>query len=255
MFNEALRINPAYTEAALNLAVTSTTWASTARPRTIYERAMAASKSAPRSWTRSPRARSRTCTPTSAPPTTPSACTRRRCANTSSALALCPTFVDIRTKLGKTLPRDGRHDRRGPRVRARARREPAVRRRARLQLGLIYYAAGAARGRRRRMAGRAGGRRRRTARPRCTSRCWNPRRPRRTRSRRTSADGERRRCRADLHPSPERFVVEEVPAYAPSGEGTHTFLWIEKRGLTTFDAIARLARAFGLARATSATPG
>ena len=45
-------------------------------------------------------------------------------------------------------------------------------------------------------------------------------------------------------PSPERFVVEELPAYAPSGEGTHTFLWIEKRGLTTFDAIARLAAAF-----------
>jgi tRNA pseudouridine13 synthase len=47
-------------------------------------------------------------------------------------------------------------------------------------------------------------------------------------------------------PSPERFIVEEIPAYAPSGEGTHTFVWIEKRGLTTFDAIARLAKAFGV---------
>jgi tRNA pseudouridine13 synthase len=45
-------------------------------------------------------------------------------------------------------------------------------------------------------------------------------------------------------PSPDRFVVEEIPAYTPSGEGTHTFLWIEKRGLSTFDAIARLAAAF-----------
>jgi tRNA pseudouridine13 synthase len=45
-------------------------------------------------------------------------------------------------------------------------------------------------------------------------------------------------------PSPERFVVEEIPAYTPSGEGTHTFVWIEKRGLSTFDAIARLAAAF-----------
>jgi tRNA pseudouridine13 synthase len=48
-------------------------------------------------------------------------------------------------------------------------------------------------------------------------------------------------------PSPERFLVEELPAYAPSGEGAHTFLWIEKRGLTTFDAIARIAAAFGVA--------
>ena len=47
--------------------------------------------------------------------------------------------------------------------------------------------------------------------------------------------------------SPETFTVEEIPAYAPSGEGTHLFLWIEKRGLTTFDAIARIARALGLA--------
>ena len=46
--------------------------------------------------------------------------------------------------------------------------------------------------------------------------------------------------------SPEHFVVEEIPAYPPSGEGTHTFLWIEKRGLSTFDAIARLAAAFQL---------
>lgn len=47
-------------------------------------------------------------------------------------------------------------------------------------------------------------------------------------------------------PSPERFIVEEIPAYAPAGEGTHTFVWIEKRGLTTFDAIARLAKALGV---------
>jgi tRNA pseudouridine13 synthase len=47
--------------------------------------------------------------------------------------------------------------------------------------------------------------------------------------------------------SPETFTVEEIPAYAPSGEGTHLFLWIEKRGLTTFDAIARIARGLGLA--------
>jgi tRNA pseudouridine13 synthase len=47
--------------------------------------------------------------------------------------------------------------------------------------------------------------------------------------------------------SPDTFIVEEIPAYAPSGDGSHTFLWIEKRGLTTFDAIARVGAAFGVA--------
>jgi tRNA pseudouridine13 synthase len=47
-------------------------------------------------------------------------------------------------------------------------------------------------------------------------------------------------------PSPERFIVEEIAAYPPRGEGAHTFLWIEKRGLTTFDAIRRIAAALSL---------
>lgn len=48
--------------------------------------------------------------------------------------------------------------------------------------------------------------------------------------------------------SPETFTVEEIPAYEPSGQGTHTFLWIEKRGLTTLDAIARVADLLGVER-------
>ena len=31
---------------------------------------------------------------------------------------------------------------------------------------------------------------------------------------------------------PEDFVVEEVAAYEPSGEGDHLFLWIEKRDIS-----------------------
>jgi len=43
--------------------------------------------------------------------------------------------------------------------------------------------------------------------------------------------------------APEDFVVEEIPAYPPSGEGGHTFVLVEKRGRTT-EAVAReLARA------------
>jgi tRNA pseudouridine13 synthase len=50
-----------------------------------------------------------------------------------------------------------------------------------------------------------------------------------------------------FNPSPETFVVEEIAAYPPRDEGAHTFLWIEKRGLTTFDAIARIAAALKVA--------
>lgn len=39
------------------------------------------------------------------------------------------------------------------------------------------------------------------------------------------------------------FVVEEVPAYEPCGEGEHLYLWVEKTGLSTFDAVSALARA------------
>jgi tRNA pseudouridine13 synthase len=42
--------------------------------------------------------------------------------------------------------------------------------------------------------------------------------------------------------SPETFLVEEIPAYLPAGSGEHTFLWIEKRELTTWDAVNTLAR-------------
>ncbi|HTL50971.1 MAG TPA: tRNA pseudouridine(13) synthase TruD, partial [Planctomycetota bacterium] len=40
---------------------------------------------------------------------------------------------------------------------------------------------------------------------------------------------------------PDDFIVEERPAYAPSGAGTHQYLWIEKRGIDTNQAIRLLA--------------
>jgi tRNA pseudouridine13 synthase len=50
-----------------------------------------------------------------------------------------------------------------------------------------------------------------------------------------------------FRPSPDDFEVEEEPAYLPSGGGEHTYVWIEKRDLTTPEAAARLARALGVA--------
>jgi len=46
--------------------------------------------------------------------------------------------------------------------------------------------------------------------------------------------------------APEDFEVEELPAYEPSGEGEHAWLWIEKRGIATMDLLPHLARALDL---------
>jgi tRNA pseudouridine13 synthase len=49
-----------------------------------------------------------------------------------------------------------------------------------------------------------------------------------------------------LRARPEDFVVDEEPAYEPSGNGDHVFVRIEKRGLTTMQAVERIARAIGV---------
>jgi len=41
--------------------------------------------------------------------------------------------------------------------------------------------------------------------------------------------------------TPEDFRVEEIPAYLPCGSGEHLYLSFEKRGLTTLEAIRRIA--------------
>jgi tRNA pseudouridine13 synthase len=45
---------------------------------------------------------------------------------------------------------------------------------------------------------------------------------------------------------PEDFVVEEIPLYEPSGQGQHIYVGLEKRGLSTYQAINAIARQLGL---------
>lgn len=54
-------------------------------------------------------------------------------------------------------------------------------------------------------------------------------------------------CGGVFKATPEDFVVEELPAYEPSGERDceHLFLWIEKRGRSTQDVAKALARHCG----------
>lgn len=47
---------------------------------------------------------------------------------------------------------------------------------------------------------------------------------------------------------PEDFLVEELPLHEPSGEGAHIYFQIEKRGFTTMDAVAAIAKALGRAK-------
>lgn len=45
---------------------------------------------------------------------------------------------------------------------------------------------------------------------------------------------------------PEDFIVEEVPAYDPVGEGEHIYLYVQKVGLSTTQLVSVLARHFGV---------
>ena len=47
---------------------------------------------------------------------------------------------------------------------------------------------------------------------------------------------------------PEDFQVEELPAYLPSGEGEHLYLWIEKRDVSAEYLTGLLSRALGISR-------
>jgi tRNA pseudouridine13 synthase len=52
--------------------------------------------------------------------------------------------------------------------------------------------------------------------------------------------------RGRIKSAPEDFVVEEIPAYEPTGEGTHLFLRFEKKGLTTDAAVRAITKALGI---------
>ncbi|MGE5608710.1 MAG: tRNA pseudouridine(13) synthase TruD [Bacillota bacterium] len=45
---------------------------------------------------------------------------------------------------------------------------------------------------------------------------------------------------------PEDFFVQELPLYEPSGQGEHVYFEIQKIGLTTFEAINRIAKALNV---------
>lgn len=51
-----------------------------------------------------------------------------------------------------------------------------------------------------------------------------------------------------LKTEPDDFIVEEIPAYSPSGEGDHLYLWIEKRDISADYLTGHLARSLRVKR-------
>jgi len=49
-----------------------------------------------------------------------------------------------------------------------------------------------------------------------------------------------------LKSKPEDFVVEEIPAYLPCGEGEHRFLWIEKQNLDSRSMLRHISKRLSL---------
>jgi tetratricopeptide (TPR) repeat protein len=141
VFKEALRINPAYTEAALNLAVTLNDLGKYREAKEIYERAMAASKNSPRHL--DPFAKGKIANMHADVGAAYHAVGLFEDAvrEYERALALCPKFVDIRTKLGATFREMGNIVA-AVREFERVKTENPKFAGGRLHLGLSYYAQG-----------------------------------------------------------------------------------------------------------------
>ena len=52
--------------------------------------------------------------------------------------------------------------------------------------------------------------------------------------------------RGRIKTTPEDFLVDEIPAYEPSGQGDHVYVHFRKRGLTTDEAVRSIVRALGV---------
>ena len=59
----------------------------------------------------------------------------------------------------------------------------------------------------------------------------------------------------EIKREPDDFIVEELPAYPPCGEGEHLFLWVEKRDLSAERLTAHIARTLKISSAAVGVAG
>ncbi len=102
-FEEALRINPQYTEAALSLAVTYNELGQYDKAREIYSRAMEKSRAEPQRLDPFARGKLANMHARTADAYVGVGLNEEAAREYRKALELCPTFVDIRAKLASTL--------------------------------------------------------------------------------------------------------------------------------------------------------
>lgn len=102
-FEAALEANPGYTEAALNLAVTYNDLGKYQKAREVYAKAIANSRAQPRQLDPFARGKIANMHARTADAYVGVGLIDEATREYQKALALCPTFVDIRTKLASTL--------------------------------------------------------------------------------------------------------------------------------------------------------
>ena len=140
-FENALKLNPRYTEAALNLSVTYNDRGKYERAREVYTRAVSASVGQPNALDWFARGKLANMHADLGAAYTGLAMFDEAVREYGKALDLCPDFADLRVRLGNAVSRHGHVARRGHRVRARERLRPDFVP-ARIHLGVTLFSLG-----------------------------------------------------------------------------------------------------------------
>ncbi len=141
VLEEALRLNPGYTEAALNLAVTYNELGRYQDAKDVYQRMMTTRKSASADVDPFVRGKIANMHAEVGHAYEQAGLFEDAIVEYGRALILCPTFLDIRTRLGGSYRAAGNMEAAERELRAVVSENPKLKG-PRLQLGMTYYSAG-----------------------------------------------------------------------------------------------------------------
>ena len=140
-FEEALRINPSYIEAALNLVVTYNEMGRYAEAQKVYERATERARGAPKRLGEFARGKIANMHADVAEVYRAAGMYAEAAGEMEKALNLCPTFIDLRSRLGVIESERGRL-KQAAAVFSRVKKEKPGYVPARLHLGFVLYRMG-----------------------------------------------------------------------------------------------------------------